>query len=297
MCKGKRIVQGKIIKQISNDYTVLVDDKTYICKPRGKFRKTNETPLVGDEVEINGENYILKVMPRKNELTRPSIANIDEAVIITSLKKPDFSSNLLDKLLTIIEYNNIKPIIIFTKYDLLSKEEKEEMNAYIDYYKKIGYEVYLNDELQKISKIFKNKVSVFTGQTGAGKSTLLNNLNKELNLKTDEISHALGRGKHTTRHTELLEVAGGLVADTPGFSAIEFKEMTNEDIRDNFIEFNQYRHECPFNDCMHTNESGCNIRKKVEDGTILKSRYENYLKFISRWLYENNGLIFKNRRW
>lgn len=282
MRKGIRIVQGKIIKQISNDYTVLIDGKTYICKPRGKFRKMNLTPLVGDEVEINDENYILDIKPRKNELTRPSISNIDEAVIITSLKEPDFSSNLLDKLLVIIEYNNIKPIIIFTKYDLLMEEEKQEINTYINYYKKIGYEVYMNDELKEISKIFKNKVSVFTGQTGAGKSTLLNNLNKKLNLKTDEISLALGRGKHTTRHTELLEVAGGLVADTPGFSAIDFKEMTNEDIRDNFVEFNEYRQNCPFNDCMHIYENGCEIRKKVEDGTILKSRYDNYLKFISR---------------
>ena len=203
----------------------------------------NLTPLVGDEVEINNEHYILEIKPRKNELTRPAIANIDEAVIITSLKEPDFSSNLLDKLLAIIEFNNIKPIIIFTKYDLLTQEEKQEINVYIDYYKKIGYETYMNDELKQISKIFKNKVSVFTGQTGAGKSTLLNNLNKKLNLKTDKISLALGRGKHTTRHTELLEVAGGLVADTPGFSAIDFKEMTNEDIRDNFVEFNKYRHE------------------------------------------------------
>lgn len=275
-------MQGKIIKQISNDYTVLIDDKEYICKPRGKFRKMNLTPLVGDEVEINNEHYILEIKPRKNELTRPAIANIDEAVIITSLKEPDFSSNLLDKLLAIIEFNNIKPIIIFTKYDLLTQEEKQEINVYIDYYKKIGYETYMNDELKQISKIFKNKVSVFTGQTGAGKSTLLNNLNKKLNLKTDKISLALGRGKHTTRHTELLEVAGGLVADTPGFSAIDFKEMTNEDIRDNFIEFNKYRHECPFNDCMHVHESECNIRKKVDDGTILKSRYDNYIKFISR---------------
>lgn len=275
-------MQGKIIKQISNDYTILIEDKIYVCKPRGKFRKMNLTPLVGDEVKINDENYIIEILPRKNELTRPSISNIDEAVIITSLKKPDFSSNLLDKLLAIIEYNNIKPIIIFTKYDLLEEPEKKEIEIYIDYYKKIGYEVYINNELEKISNIFKDKVSVFTGQTGAGKSTLLNNLNKELNLKTDEISQALGRGKHTTRHTELLKVAGGLVADTPGFSAIDFKNMTNEDIRDNFVEFNKYRHECPFNDCMHIHEKGCNVRKKVEEGTILKSRYENYLKFINR---------------
>ena len=271
--------QGKIIKQISNDYTVKAD-KLYTCKARGKFRNMNLTPLVGDEVIINEENYIIDILPRKNELYRPSISNIDEAIIITSLKKPDFSSNLLDKFLTIIEYNNIKPIIIFTKYDLLTEDEKIEIKKYIDYYKKIGYEIYMNTEIDKIKKIFKNKVSVFTGQTGAGKSTLLNKLNKDLNLKTDEISEALNRGKHTTRHTELLEIEGGLVADTPGFSALEFTGMTKADIRDNFTEFNLYRDKCNFRDCIHIHENKCEVKAKVEDGTILKSRYENYIKFV-----------------
>lgn len=275
-------MQGKIIKQISNDYTVLVDNKKIVCKARGKFRNLSLTPLVGDEVIINDENYILEILKRKNELNRPSVSNIDEAIIITSLKHPDFSSNLLDKLITVIEYNNIKPIIIFTKKDLLNNEEYKCLEKYINYYKTIGYDVYMNDEIDKIKKIFKNKVSVFTGQTGAGKSTLLNKLNTNLNLKTDEISLALNRGKHTTRHTELLEIEEGLVADTPGFSALDFGEMTNEDIRDNFIEFNIYRHDCPFNDCMHIHEKNCKIKEKVKDGTILKSRYENYLKFISR---------------
>ena len=275
-------MQGKIIKQISNDYTVLVDGIKYVCKARGKFRNLGLTPLVGDEVIINDENYILEILKRKNELKRPTISNIDEAIIITSLKHPDFSSNLLDKLLTVIEYNNIKPIIIFTKKDLLNKEEYEKLKLYIDYYKSIGYDVYMNDEIDKIKKIFKGRVSVFTGQTGAGKSTLLNKLNTNLNLKTNEISMALNRGKHTTRHTELLEIEGGLVADTPGFSALDFDDMTKEDIRDNFIEFNIYIQDFPFNECMHVHEKSCKIKEKVEDGTILKSRYENYLKFISR---------------
>lgn len=275
-------MQGKIIKQISNDYTVLVEEKKYICKARGKFRNLSLTPLVGDEVIINEENYILEILKRKNELKRPSVSNIDEAIIITSLKHPDFSSNLLDKLITVIEYNNIKPIIIFTKKDLLTKEEYKHLKPYIDYYKKIGYDVYMNDEIDKIKQIFKNKVSVFTGQTGAGKSTLLNKLNPDLNLKTNEISIALNRGKHTTRHTELLEIEGGLVADTPGFSALDFGEMSKENIRDNFIEFNSYRQECQFSDCMHVHEKKCKIKEKVERGIILKSRYDNYLKFISR---------------
>ena len=271
---------GKIIKQISNDYTVKTD-RIHICKARGKFRNQSITPLVGDEVVINDENYILEIRPRKNKLRRPPIANIDIAVIITSLKKPDFSSNLLDKLLNIIEYNEVKPVIIFTKKDLLDDEEYQKLKPYIDYYSKI-YEVYMNDEIDKIKKIFKGKVSVFTGQSGAGKSTLLNKINPNLNLKTNDISEALNRGKHTTRHTELLEIEGGLVADTPGFSAIDFKDMTNDDIRDNFIEFDEFKGECEFRDCSHTHEKKCKVKEKVADGTILKSRYENYLKFIGR---------------
>lgn len=272
---------GKIIKQISNDYTVMAD-KMHICKARGKFRNMKISPLVGDNVVISDEDYILEIIPRKNKLKRPPIANVDKAIIITSLRKPDFSSNLLDKLLTIIEFNDIKPVIIFTKQDLLTENEFQKLKPYIDYYKKIGYEVYMNNEIDKIKKIFKDKISVFTGQSGAGKSTLLNKLNKNLNLKTDEISEALNRGKHTTRHTELLEIEGGLVADTPGFSAIDLNDMTKEDIKNNFIEFNKYQSECEFSDCSHTHERQCKVKEKVEDGTIIKSRYENYLKFISR---------------
>ena len=274
-------MQGKIVKLISNDYTVKSSDKLYVCKARGKFRNMGLSPIVGDEVIFDLDNkYILDILPRKNELIRPVIANIDMAIIITSLKKPDFSSSLLDKLLVICEYNKIKPVIVFTKSDLLNEEEKGLYRKIIDYYKKIGYEVYMNYELSSIKRIFKGKVSVFTGQSGAGKSTLLNSLDSNLNLKTGEISLALNRGKHTTRHTELLELCDGLVADTPGFSALEFTGMSKEDIRDNFIEFNLYRDECQFRDCFHIHEKKCMVKEKVHDGTILRSRYDNYINFL-----------------
>jgi ribosome biogenesis GTPase len=165
---------------------------------------------------------------------------------------------------------------------LLTEDELVETNKVIAYYEKIGYQIFRNNELDKIKEIFKDKVSVFTGQSGAGKSTLLNNLDKSLNIKTNEISMALNRGKHTTRHVELLRILGGLIADTPGFSAIDFNDMTNEDIRDNFIEFNEYRYDCKYSTCMHIDKNVCEVMKKVEDGTILKSRYTNYLKFIRR---------------
>lgn len=273
-------MRGKIIKQISNDYTVLADKKRYICKSRGKFRNMNITPLVGDEVVFDADNnYILEILPRKNSLIRPSIANIDQAVIVMSVKEPDFSTNLLDKLLLIIESNEVKPIICFTKLDLL---KNNDLQCYFDYYKKIGYDIYFNDDLEKLKKIFKNKITVFAGQTGAGKSTLLNLLDVNLNLKTDQISKALGRGKHTTRHVELLDVLDGLIADTPGFSSIDLSNMSKEQIRSCFIEFSLYQNECEYSDCMHQNEEKCMVKQKVKEGIILKSRYENYLKFISK---------------
>ena len=270
-------MEGKIVKIISNDYTVLSNTSNYVCKSRGKFKNINVTPLVGDEVvfdELN--NYILEIKKRKNELLRPPVSNIDNALIIANVK-PTFNTNLLDKLLCIIEFNNIKPIICFTKLDLLTKEELKQIKTYMNYYRKIGYEVYDNRNIIEIKKIFKNKITVLTGQSGAGKSTLLNKLDSKLNLKTDEISLALGRGKHTTRHVELLKIEDGLVADTPGFSSLDFIGMSNIDIRDNFIEFNLYKENCKYRDCMHLNEDECGIKNNPN---IIKSRYENYKKFV-----------------
>lgn len=271
--------QGKIIKQISNDYTVKVNDKLYICKARGKFRNLGITPLVGDNALIDEDNnYILEITKRQNELIRPSVANVDQAIIVMSNKIPEFSLELLDRLLCIIEYNNIKPIIYVSKIDLLNHNEIALLNLTLEYYKSIGYEVYTD---LSIRKVFKDKVTVFVGQSGAGKSTLLNKLDGNLNLLTGEISYALGRGKHTTRHVELIETLDGLIADTPGFSKISFIGMTKENIRDNFIEFNTYREYCEYRDCMHNQELNCEIKKQVIYGNILKSRYDNYLKFIS----------------
>lgn len=273
---------GIIVKNISNDYTVNCNGTNYICKPRGKFRLNNQTPLVGDIVSIDlVNNYILDIQKRKNELIRPSVSNVDIAVIVTSVKDPDFDSNLLDKQLTIISYNNIIPVIYFTKLDLLDNESKQKINKIITYYQQIGYHVSTNPV--DLLKIIENKIVVLTGQSGAGKSTLLNNIDPTLKLKTAEISYALGRGKHTTRHTELYHTNNTYIVDTPGFSKIDFHNMTNIDIRDNMKEMFDNLEKCKYSDCMHILEDGCYVKQLVEENKILQSRYNNYKTFINRW--------------
>lgn len=273
-------MNGKIIKVLSNDYTVrLENNKSVICKARGVFRNKKITPLAGDNVTVDLEkNIITEIHERKNELVRPPVSNIDIALIVVSAKEPDFSSNLLDKMINIIEFNNITPIIVITKYDLL--DNTTEIDEIINYYKSISYEVFINNQIDDLRKIFKEKVTILTGQTGVGKSTLINKLEESMNLETNEISKALGRGKHTTRHVELYDLFYGFIADTPGFSSLSFIDMTKEDIRDNFIEFNEYKDKCKYRDCMHLKEDECEIKKLVNENKILISRYENYTKFI-----------------
>ena len=272
---------GRIIKNISNDYTIESDNKLYICKPCGKLRIKNITPLVGDFVEFDEKNnYLLNILPRKNELIRPSIANVDYGVIVQSVKDPDLDLVLLDKSLTIISYNNITPIIYFSKLDLLNNEELEKINTYISYYQQIGYLV--STTPVDLLSIIKEKTVVLTGQSGAGKSTLLNTIDPNLNLKTAEISYALGRGKHTTRHTELFHTHNTFIVDTPGFSKIDFIGMSNIAIRDNMKEMFDNLEYCKYQDCMHISEDGCHVIELVNNNKILKSRYQNYLNFIKR---------------
>ena len=270
-------MQGQIIKIISDLHYVSYDGNVYPCKCRGIFRKEHITPLVGDYVLFDKDKKLIeKILPRKNEFDRPRVSNIDQAFIITSLVHPDFSTNLLDKLIALMEIHRVEPIICITKEDLV--DDTEEYRKILDYYNKLGYLVVYNTEIDKIKNLIKDKTSVFTGQTGAGKSTLLNRLNPEWNLKTGEISIALGRGKHTTRVVELFELFGGKVMDTPGFSALDLHKYSKEQIRNAFIEFKKYP--CPFKDCSHTREGECLVKQAVLDNNILESRYLNYLNFI-----------------
>lgn len=272
-------MNGQIVRVISNLYTVKVDDQLYGCRARGIFRKNNIVPIVGDYVKISvDDNVITEIMPRRNELDRPVVANVDVAIIVTSTKKPNLDLKLLDKLISVVLFNGIEPVICFTKTDLLNDSELEMIDSLKKYYELIGIKVVINTDTNDIKKIIKNKICVLAGQTGAGKSSLLNKLDDKLSIKTDEISEALGRGKHTTRHVELYQISDGYVADTPGFSALDLKGMTKEQLRDTFLEFENY--DCRFRDCMHNKEKECGVKEAVNNKLILQSRYNNYLLFL-----------------
>jgi ribosome biogenesis GTPase len=272
--------QGRIIKLIGGLYTVLDENnQRYTLKPLGIFRHKNIQPKVGDMVEFN-EDSITKIHERKNDLYRPMIANVDQALLVNSAKEPDFSFLLLDKFLTLIEANDIHPVIIVTKIDLMKKEELSALKTKLSYYETFYPVIYFSskteENLEKIKQITKNKVNVLAGQTGAGKSTLLNVINPDLSIKTNEISKALGRGKHTTRHVELIAFGQGFIADTPGFSSLEFKDLSSENIKQYFVDFFELSHQCKFNACTHIHEPGCEVKKQLELGNILPERYQDY---------------------
>lgn len=258
-------------------------------KGRGVFRKRGIHPLVGDFVtyEPDGDNdaIITEVHERKNELVRPPIANVDQALLVFSMVEPDFSTHLLDRFLTVIESHRIQPIICLTKKDIAGDEALKTVLEIAQYYEKIGYEMittFIDDpELPtKLEPVLRDKVTVLAGQSGVGKSTLLNSALPTLGLKTGEISDALGRGRHTTRHVELLEVAKGLVADTPGFSTLELEHLEKEQLSRQFIEFDEASEGCKFRGCLHLNEPKCAVKDLVATGEIAEFRYKHYLQFL-----------------
>ncbi|MFD1705838.1 ribosome small subunit-dependent GTPase A [Siminovitchia sediminis] len=280
--------KGKIIKALSGFYYVLDGEEVIQCRGRGVFRKKNVTPLVGDYVVYQAENetegYIMEIKPRRNELVRPPIANIDQAILVFSAARPDFSTALLDRFLSVIEANEIKPVICVTKIDLLSEEEKKKIDWYIEGYQSIGYDIIqlsslTGDGIKQIFPVIKDQISVLAGQSGVGKSTLLNSLHPDLDIKTADISDHLGRGKHTTRHVELLRIGEGLVADTPGFSSLEFPDMEAEELSSTFPEMVKFGESCKFRGCVHINEPGCAVKQAVKSGEIQNYRYEHYQDF------------------
>ncbi len=275
-------MQGKIIKILSNQYTVYDQGKRIAALAMGKLRLGSK-PLVGDNVEydlINDKYCIDKIYPRENFLYRPAISNVDQAMIVMSAKSPDFSSVLVDRLIFLISYYHIEPLIVVSKMDLAT--ENDDVYKYIADYRQSGYRVILighDYNLRDLKKALAGKVTVLAGQSGVGKSSLLNKLDEKFALHTQEISKALNRGKHTTRHTELYEVCGGWLADTPGFSSLDFSNINANELATRIKDF-KIEKSCKFNDCIHLNEPGCAIKEAVAKGEISAYRYKNYVDVL-----------------
>lgn len=284
------MAKGLITCLIAGQYTIfdLEDNSFSIAKPRGIFRIKGTSPKVGDYVEYNknaGDATITNIQKRTTDLVRPSICNISQAFVVFSVKEPELNLNLLDRFITILEYYCITPILVFNKWDLLTdNKEIEEVKSIINYYNNIGYTTLITSAkdnlLDELSTYIDNNISVITGQSGVGKSSLINVIDPQFSIKTNEISKALNRGKHTTRHVELLKINNGWVADTPGFGTMDFIDMNEIDISHSFIEFFKESSGCKYNGCLHISEPQCKVKELVNNNEILKSRYENYLQFI-----------------
>lgn len=290
--KKKEIhLQGRIIKSLAGFYYVESDGVVYQTRARGNFRKKGQTPYVGDFVDFSAEDhsegYILAIHDRKNSLVRPPIVNIDQAVVIMSAKEPDFNANLLDRFLVLLEHKAIEPIVYISKMDLLTSPD--EIAAIQKQYQEIGYQFCTS--LDELLPLLTDKVTVFMGQTGVGKSTLLNKIAPDLKLETGEISDSLGRGRHTTRSVSFYNVNGGKIADTPGFSSLDYEITNAEDLNKAFPELRRLSRLCKFRSCTHTHEPSCAVKDAVESGELWQSRYDNYLQFLSE--IENRRETYK----
>lgn len=269
--------QGTIIKIISNQYTIHSKEEEIIATPRGKMRRDG-APVVGDQVEyeyIEGSYRIHRVLPRQNRLLRPAMANVDQALIVTSMKDPDFSEHLLNRLIFLISLAHVEPIICVTKVDLYDKDAEKQFT----WYEKAGYTVvysYPGSDDEDLKTILSGKISVLCGQSGAGKSSLLNRLDPDFQLQTQEISKALGRGKHTTRYCQLHPILDGWVGDTPGFSSLDFSRLDLSEMDKVIKDFQPYLGKCRFSDCRHLKEPDCAVKQAVENGEINPVLYEDY---------------------
>lgn len=281
--------EGTIIKGIGGFYYVEAANAVYECKARGSFRNSKITPLVGDKVVIsvneNAENTIDEIKPRKNMLSRPPVANIDNLIIVVSTVEPKPSTLVIDKLIATAEYKEIEPFVVITKSDLSSADELYGI------YSNTGIKtVVISNEtkegVDEVRKILENKVSAFTGNSGVGKTSLLNNLDGSLERETAQISKKLGRGRHTTRQAELFKVASGYIVDTPGFSSFEIEGeniIMKDELADCFREFAPFADKCKFYpSCTHTCDKGCAVIKAVEDGIISPSRHASYVQLYNK---------------
>lgn len=285
-------MQGVIIKGIGGLYFVDVNETVYECKARGKFRHKGLKPTIGDEVIIEEEDeggVIVDILPRRNELIRPAVSNVTQAFVVVTSKNPDLNTELLYKFLLLCEYNKVKPIVCFNKLDI---EEKESLRMG-GILKTAGYDVlYLQGKFGKGIDELKTKIhdniSVFCGPSGVGKSTILNKIIGRETMKTGDISDKLKRGKHTTRHSELVRVEKGFLVDTPGFSSLELDFIPKEDLKYLFPEFEEYNNQCKFNNCVHFKEPGCAVKLALEKGNINEERYNFYVKILNELMNRGN---------
>lgn len=288
-------MKGKILKGIGGFYYISTEDKIIECKARGNFRYKGLKPMVGDNVEIkieNGKGRIEKIEERHSELIRPTVANVTLAFVVFAIKNPDLNFDLLNRFLVLCESNNIKAIVCLNKVDLVDEEERNLLKEKIN---EIGYDVlFINAKasigIESLKERIKGNVTVLCGPSGAGKSTLINKLTNKEHMETGSVSEKLGRGKHTTRHSELIEVENGYIVDTPGFSTLDITFIEKEDLKNYFPDFEEYNNSCKFRGCMHHKEPGCSVKEAVEEGKINKFRYEFYIRTLEEIL---NGRKYK----
>lgn len=285
------MIEGRIIKGIGGFYYVDTDNGLYECRARGIFRKNKITPLVGDRVSIsvvdeeNKKGVVEEIEKRDTELVRPPIANVDKALIVFAIKNPAPNLSLLDRFIVLAEKENLEIVIVFTKVDLDADGELlEELKSIYEVsgYKVIPVSNKLKLNIDKIKEELKENTVVFAGPSGVGKSSLLNEVDKNFELKTGEVSDKIKRGKHTTRHAELLKLeCGGMVADTPGFSSLTLDDIDESELKEYFIEFDKHD-DCRFGSrCIHENEPSCAVKEAVENGEISKKRYESYIQLLN----------------
>ena len=280
-------MQGKIIKGIAGFYYIYAEDgNVYECKAKGIIRKDNFKPLVGDNVEITvlneeeKEGSVTSILPRRNSLIRPAVANVDQAFLIFAMENPKPNFLLLDRFLIMMKQQEIPAVICFNKKDV---GEKEEMEKLYEIYTGCGYRVVLSstyegEGMDEIHEILKGKTTVVAGPSGVGKSSITNCMQGEVQMETGEISKKLKRGKHTTRHSQVIPVEKNtFLVDTPGFSSLYLTDMKEEELRDYFPEFVMYEPQCRFQGCMHIHEPGCAVKKALSEGKISQQRYDNYL--------------------
>ncbi|MDM0446178.1 ribosome small subunit-dependent GTPase A [Clostridium perfringens] len=278
-------MEGIIIKGIGGFYYIKTDEGIIECKARGKFRYNSLKPMVGDRVTIkveNGKGVIEDIHERSSELIRPTVANVTQAFVVFAIKNPDINLDLLNRFLTLCEYNDIHAVVCLNKEDLCTEEEKENLKELIN---DIGYEVlFINAKEGKgfdaLKERLEHNITVLCGPSGAGKSTLLNAFIDREHMETGSVSEKIGRGKHTTRHSELIDVDNGYLVDTPGFTTLYVTFIDRDSLKYCFPEFNDYNNLCKFNGCNHYKEPKCAVKEAVEEGKINKLRYEFYIKTL-----------------